>query len=137
MRPIRDEIEQRRLEINLVPMIDVTFALLSFFILSTLFLTKSEGLPVNLPTANQATQQSQTVRLVVSIDAVGRVFVDQTEVAVASLGPALLAAQQADPNTLVVLNADGEVTHNQVVSVLDQIRSVPGLKMAIATKRPR
>ena len=39
------------LQINIVPLIDVMFALLTFFIMSTLFLTRSEGLPVNLPKA--------------------------------------------------------------------------------------
>jgi biopolymer transport protein ExbD len=36
-------------QLNILPMIDVIFALLTFFILSTLSLTRSEGLPVNLP----------------------------------------------------------------------------------------
>lgn len=30
-------------QINIVPMIDVIFAILTFFIMSTLFLTRSEG----------------------------------------------------------------------------------------------
>lgn len=35
--------------INIVPMIDVIFAILVFFMVSSLSLTRSEGLPVNLP----------------------------------------------------------------------------------------
>ncbi|HEY9301689.1 MAG TPA: biopolymer transporter ExbD, partial [Phormidium sp.] len=39
-------------QINIVPLIDVTFAILTFFIVSSLSLSKSEGLPVNLPKAS-------------------------------------------------------------------------------------
>lgn len=42
-------------EINILPMIDVIFAILAFFIVSTLFLTRTEGLPVNLPEADTST----------------------------------------------------------------------------------
>ncbi len=45
-------------QINIVPMIDVIFAILTFFIMSTLYLTRSEGLPVNLPTASSARSRS-------------------------------------------------------------------------------
>ena len=41
-------------QINIVPMIDVIFAILTFFIMSTLYLHRSEGLPVNLPQAATA-----------------------------------------------------------------------------------
>jgi biopolymer transport protein ExbD len=38
-------------QINIVPMIDVIFVVLTFFILSSLFVTLSEGLPLNFPSA--------------------------------------------------------------------------------------
>jgi biopolymer transport protein ExbD len=41
-------------EPSIVPMIDVIFAILTFFIISSLFLTRSESLPVNLPKAASA-----------------------------------------------------------------------------------
>ncbi|MFN9817760.1 MAG: ExbD/TolR family protein, partial [Pseudanabaena sp.] len=36
---------------NLLPLMDVIFALLTFFVLSSLFLNRTEGLPVDLPKA--------------------------------------------------------------------------------------
>jgi biopolymer transport protein ExbD len=41
-------------QINILPMIDVTFSILAFFIMSTLFMTKLETLSVNLPKAKNA-----------------------------------------------------------------------------------
>ena len=54
-------------QINIVPMIDVIFAILTFFIVATLFLNKSEGLPVNLPKASTAKPQLST-KVTVSIE---------------------------------------------------------------------
>lgn len=136
MRRLTDEFENRQPEINLVPMLDVNFAILSFFILSTLSLSRSEGLSVNLPTATQSLMQQQPVRVTVTIDAKGGVFLNKESIAVTALAPRLAKAKQSNANTVVILNADGGVTHDRVVSVLDQIRAVPGLKLAIATKRP-
>ena len=44
---------------TLVPLMDVVFAILTFFVMSTLYLTKSEGLIVNLPKATQSQSQQQ------------------------------------------------------------------------------
>ena len=41
--------ESTRNSVNILPMIDVIFAILAFFILSTLYLTRQEGFPINLP----------------------------------------------------------------------------------------
>ncbi|MGF1542594.1 MAG: ExbD/TolR family protein, partial [Pleurocapsa sp.] len=61
--------------INIVPMIDVIFAILVFFIVSSLYLTRSEGLPVNLPRAKTAEVQ-QTKQITVTIDRDGKLSLD-------------------------------------------------------------
>jgi biopolymer transport protein ExbD len=58
-------------ELNIVSMIDVIFAILTFFIISSLFLTRSESLPVNLPKAASAELQQRT-RITVSVENSGR-----------------------------------------------------------------
>ncbi|MBD0336704.1 MAG: biopolymer transporter ExbD, partial [Cyanobacteria bacterium Co-bin13] len=45
-------------QVNIVPLVDVVFAVLAFFILSSLYFTQSEGLPINLPTAITGEPQS-------------------------------------------------------------------------------
>ena len=52
MRPINESEEQ--FDINILPMIDVIFSILAFFIFSSLSLTRSQGLPVDLPSAQTA-----------------------------------------------------------------------------------
>lgn len=122
-------------QINIVPMIDVIFAVLTFFIMSTLFLTRSEGLPVTLPGASTATSQPQT-QLVVTIDAQGRLFLNRQPIQLDQLEQQVRSQLQSGQDPLVVINADTQVSHGQVIAVMDKLRAIPAVKMAIATQRP-
>lgn len=119
---------------NVVPLLDVMFALLTFFIMSTLFLTRTEGLSVNLPTATSSSQQKLS-RATVSVDQQGNLYLDRAPIQLEALATAVRQKTQKEKEIIVVLNADGGVTHDRVVQVMDQLRQIPGAKMAIATKR--
>jgi len=131
---IPDEPE-RNLEINLVPMIDVIFSILAFFIISTLFLTRSEGLPVDLPQATTAQQQSET-EVAVTLQANGKIALNQEEISLKNLIPEVTKISQNAQETLVIVKADKAVTHGDVVNVMDRLRQVEGVKLAIATTSP-
>lgn len=123
------------LTINVVPLIDVMFALLTFFIMSTLFLTRSEGLPVNLPKAATG-QTERPAQVTVTIEPQGQLSLNRKSIQLEALEGAV--RQQIKPNQelLVVLNADKAVKHGQVVEVMDRLRRVEGAKLAIATQKP-
>jgi len=131
---IPDEPE-RNLEINLVPMIDVIFSILAFFIISTLFLTRSQGLPVDLPQATTAQQQSET-EVTVTMQADGKIALNQEEISLENLVPEVTKISQTAQETLVIVKADKAVTHGDVVNVMDRLRQVEGVKLAIATTSP-
>lgn len=120
-------------QINIVPMIDVIFAILTFFIMSSLFLTRSTGLPVNLPKAATA-QDQRSSKVTVTIDATGGIRLNQQLIQLANLQPRVRALSGTNPQ-MVIINADRQVSHGQVVAVMDQLRQIPGVKLAIATKR--
>ncbi|MFZ9739091.1 MAG: ExbD/TolR family protein [Prochlorotrichaceae cyanobacterium] len=122
-------------QINIVPMIDVIFAILAFFIMSTLFLTRSEGLPVNLPQASSS-QQQQESPATLTIDAQGNLFLNREAIAPEGLITAIQDLQGDQANFLVIVNADEAVPHGIVVKAMDQIRQVPGARLAIATVKP-
>lgn len=122
-------------QVNIVPMIDVTFSLLTFFIMSSLFLTRSQGLPVNLPSA-ATTQQSRTPqRITVSVDEKGTVSLNRQPIAVDNLTEQVRTLVNNNPNALVVINADRKVEHGLIVTIMDKVRKVPGAKLAIATQK--
>jgi biopolymer transport protein ExbD len=128
------ESEDRPPEINVVALIDVIFAILTFFIVTSLTLSRTEGLSVNLPGASTGKSQDQT-KIVVSIDERGSIALNRQPTDLASLTPKIEALGAKNEGSLVVINADEKVGHGQVVAVMDRVRQIPGVKMGIATKR--
>ena len=122
-------------QINIVPMIDVIFAILTFFIMSTLYLTRSEGLPVNLPKAATAETQLQAP-INVTINADGEIALNRQPIALSEIENRVRSLVGSSTESLVVINADERVPHGQVVSVMDRLRQVQGVKLAIAAERP-
>jgi biopolymer transport protein ExbD len=123
-------------QINIVPMIDVIFAILTFFIMSTLFLTRSEGLPVNLPQAVTAKSQAAAEPITVTVDQDGKISLNSQPVSLNSLGEKVQELKGNNLEVLVIINADANATHGQVVGVMDRVRQVEGAKLAIATQKP-
>ena len=136
MRLPDDELETP-LQINIVPMIDVIFAILTFFIMSSLYLSQSASLPINLPKAVTADPQSPSSQtpVTVTIDAQGNIALESQRVDLKDLTQRL-QAMMGNQATVVVLSADAAVDYGQVVAVMDQIRTIPGVRLAIAAERP-
>ncbi len=122
-------------QINIVPMIDVTFSILAFFIMSTLFLTKLETLSVNLPKAKNAQPQLSS-KASLTINDKGELFLNRQPIQSGQVVAAIQQLQQPDQPLTVVLNADRSINYGNAVEVLDQIRQVPGVRVAIATRKP-
>lgn len=123
-------------QINIVPMIDVIFAILTFFIMSTLFLTRSEGLPVNLPKAATATSQASATPITVTVDQTGNISLNRQQVSLENLPEEVRLLMGKNTEALVIINADDGVPYGQAVGVMDRLRQVQGVKLAIATQKP-
>jgi biopolymer transport protein ExbD len=125
--------------LELVPLIDVIFCILTFFILAAVGLTQQQAIDLDLPAAQTGQplqgQPGQPLpeRLYVSIDAFGQVYLDQQPVSVELLTDVLRQYQQAAPNGLIVLYASRDARYEDVVTVLDQLRAVGGDRVALAT----
>ena len=119
--------------INIVPMIDVIFVVLTFFILSSLFLTRAEGLPVNLPQAETAEPQSQQHMLILSITSSGELQLGNEPTSYERLPEQIQARQVGDRSILIIIRADANVPHGRVVQVMDRLRSMESIEIAIAT----
>ncbi|USR91034.1 biopolymer transporter ExbD [Phormidium yuhuli AB48] len=123
-------------QINIVSAIDVIFAILAFFIISSLFLTRNEGLPVNLPQA-QSSQVQQETRITVSVTAEGEIRVDEDGVTLETLQDQVRQQMAAADTSLVVLNADEAIPHGQAIAIMDRLRQIENLRLAIATQSHR
>jgi biopolymer transport protein ExbD len=121
-------------QINIVPMIDVLFCILAFFIVSSLSLIRSEGLPVNLPKAATAQSQLQA-QIVVTVDVKGAIFLNRQPLELEDLAEEVRALVGQNSPAFVVINADTRVSHGAVVSVIDRLNQVNGVKLAIAAQK--
>ena len=130
--PIEDN--DRPPEVNVVPLIDVIFAILTFFIMTSLTLSRTEGLPVNLPIAGTGTNQDRT-KLVITIDAKGTIALNRQPIDLNAIVPQIQSQMTKEQQTIVVINADEKVEHGRVVAIMDRVRQIPGAKLAIATKK--
>ncbi|MBD2567182.1 MULTISPECIES: ExbD/TolR family protein [Anabaena] len=123
-------------QINIVPMIDVIFAILTFFIMSTLFLTRQEGLPVNLPKAATSQQSQIPTKITVTLESSGLVSLNKKPTTVDALSEEIRTLMGTDSESIVIINADAKVEHGNVVAVMDKVRQVKGAKLAISTQKP-
>ena len=119
-------------KIDILPMIDIIFSILAFLIISSLYLTRVETVSVELPKAsNSITQNKKFVNI--SIDKGGNLFINKKRTSLQEMKVKVVNLTNKNKN-LVVLNADKNVSHGYVISVLDVLRSIDGLKIAISTK---
>ncbi len=121
--------------INIVPMIDVIFAILVFFMVSSLYLTRSEGLPVNLPRAKTVEVQKNQ-QITVSLDRDGKLTLDREPAQLDKLQTQIAELIKTESTAIVIVNADKEVPHGDVVAVIDQLRQIPQVQLAIAAQKP-
>ena len=134
MRVPRQQMEKARIEI--IPMIDVIFFLLVFFMVSTLSMTINRGLPVNLPTA-ASSQKDLRENLNLTLTQDGTIFLNKEPITLQDLGPRVKTALAAEPELMVILNADGDVRHQAVVEAMDELRLAGVARLAIAVKSDR
>jgi biopolymer transport protein ExbD len=131
MRLSRRTIKRARIEI--IPMIDTIFFLLVFFMISTLSMTRYTGMPVNLPKAATG-QQPASESASVTITSDGKVFIDKQEVPRENIRTVLQQRLSANPELLILINADERAEHGMVVDLMDEARQVGVARMAIAVK---
>jgi len=123
----------KRARIEIIPMIDVIFFLLVFFMVSSLAMTKINSVPVALPkTSSNPEALKQEVILTIRRD--GQVLVNKAPVTLDTLGTQLAYDMHDHPQDVVVLNADQGVNYGLVVQVMDRARAIGVRKFALATE---
>ena len=118
--------------IELVPLIDVIFCILTFFLLAGLQVARQQAISVDIPKASSGTPAAREL-LMVSLSDAGQLFLEQQPMAPGQLIEAVKQYRQARPNSSIVLYASKQVTYDKVVEVLDALRGVAGDRVALAT----
>jgi biopolymer transport protein ExbD len=123
-------------QIQIIPLIDVVFCILTFFILASLQFTRQQSINIDLPQANTATSsvtpQTEREILPVTIDAVGQIYVEKNPVLREQLGGILKNYLTQNPKGTLVLYASRSATYNDVIEILDLLRQVGGDRVSLA-----
>lgn len=127
------DFEDENSQINILPMIDIIFVILSFFIISSLFLVKLETIPVNLPKAETSTQEKDSL-IVITLNLEKQVFIDGKFIDISQLENELSSRVSKSKNKKVVLRADKKISYGEVVNILDILRKIENIKIGISTE---
>jgi biopolymer transport protein ExbD len=126
----------KKARIEIIPMIDVIFFLLVFFMVTSLAMTRINSIPVALPKTSSSPQAlKQSVILTIRKD--GGLLVNKSPVTLETLGNQLAYAMRDDPQDVVVVNADEGAEYGLVVRVMDKAKQIGVRKFALATKAER
>ena len=128
----QDDSRDSDARIEILPLIDVIFCILTFFILAAVNFSRQQAISLNLPQAKTGTPQMQDI-LIVTIDDIGQLYVEQDLVSRSDLSWEIKKYHQSNPDGLMVLYASKNSTYREVVEVLDMLREVGGDRVALAT----
>ena len=120
--------------INILPMIDIIFAILSFFIISSLYLTKIDSIKVNLPKSSTAIRE-QNKPQIITVDNNEKIYFNSNEILLKNISALIRTNIENIKEPIVILRADTSVKHGLIVSLLDELRKIENLKIGISTEK--
>jgi biopolymer transport protein ExbD len=128
------------IEVNLIPMMDVLMAVLTFFIVISMTLSTGQNvIGVNLPKtetgagAKPSAPDAKTPEpLMVGMNQQGQIIIQNKTIEPAQLNTQLQTYLQQSPNGVIVFQADKTLTYEKLAKVLGQIRAMGGDRVALA-----
>ena len=121
-------------EINVTPMVDVMLVLLIIFMVSAPLLTV--GVPLDLPQTQAKSLDQDKTPLQLSVDVQGKVFINDTEVAMNELIPKLKAITDArgGMDERIFMRADKKADYGTVARVMGQLSGAGFKRLALVTE---
>lgn len=120
-------------KLMIIPMIDIIFFLLVFFMMSMLSMVVQKSVPVNLPSAQTAKVDIQK-KVPITVTSDGTVYVNDTRTNIDGMIRYLQIEQSKGTEMTIVLRADAAAQYGAFVQVLDTLKQMNITKIAIATE---
>jgi len=121
-------------EINVAPFVDVMLVLVVIFMIAAPLLTV--GVPVDLPQASVDPLNEEKEPLIVTVDAEGRVYLQESEVAQDALIPRLVAVSEANPDLRVFVRGDRAINYGRVMEIMGLVSEAGFSKVALIAEIP-
>ncbi len=116
-------------EINVTPLVDVMLVLLIIFMVTAPLMTS--GVPVDLPKANAQPINNDSEPLTVSLNAQGKIFLQEQEVSADDLVTKLQALAQNKADRRIFVRGDKELAYGKIMSVMGTISQGGFTKVAL------
>ena len=118
----RNHRESNTIDLDIVPLMDVIFLLLFFFVIMSVQMVMQKGVPVDLASADQGATVRERDLPVVSITKDGTTHFNDQELSLEELGERIARWRKENPEKKLLLNVDRSVEHGTVVDVTDRLR---------------
>ena len=125
---------QKKPVFMIIPMIDIIFFLLVFFMMNSLQTVAQKALTVQLPQAQSASAPAQ-LPIIITLDEAGHMTIDNKPVSITESSGIMTKHIQENANAAVVLQADRRTAHGQVVAVMDMLKQSGVKRLSIAAEQ--
>jgi biopolymer transport protein TolR len=122
-------------EINVTPLVDVMLVLLIVFMVAAPLLTV--GVPVDLPQTQAPAINEQKEPLVITVNAQGQIYIQETEVADEQLAPRLQAITNNNPQATIYVRGDKGLQYGRIMEVMGMVGSAGFSKVSLIAEMPR
>jgi len=121
-------------EINVTPMVDVMLVLLIIFMVTAPLLTV--GVPVDLPQTKAPAITEPKEPLVITIDAKGEVYLQNSKIDPNDLAARLVAITNNNPNASIYVRGDKAIDYGRVLEVMGIVSSAGFAKVSLIAELP-
>jgi biopolymer transport protein TolR len=130
--PRRSSLRHNRLiaELNMTPLMDLTFLLLIAFIIT--FPLIEQGIHVRLPKGKTGEIDAATTHSI-TLDAEGRLFFDDAATDAQGLALDVKAKATANPDVTILVRADESLAYGKVVEIMRILHEANVTRMALVT----
>jgi biopolymer transport protein TolR len=121
-------------EINVAPFVDVMLVLVVIFMIAAPLLTV--GVPVDLPKAAVNSLNEDKEPLIITLDAEGRVYLQESEIDEDVLISRLVAVSEANPDLRVFVRGDRAINYGRVMEIMGMVSEAGFSKVALIAEVP-
>ena len=129
---LRNYRETKQPDLNIIPMIDIMFFLLVFFMLSTMYMVEQKTIPVNLPQATSAAIDNKT-KFTVTLKDDGSIYLEDQQTDIQTLLMQATKEQKNNPSFAIIIRADKDINYDKVVSFIDTLKKAGITRFGLAT----
>ena len=120
--------------IMIIPMIDIVFFLLVFFMVGTLYMNTEQQIPLNLPSTSTSTAKS-IEPIIITLTTSHKLYIDNREISADNLSQEVQDIVRTTPRQAFVVRASKDVYYNEVIALLDMLKVNGAKYISVATDR--